>query len=107
MGLHFPTNLQRAQPPPLVPSPVSLLRQRPGPHTHTPMEGLVIIETDVNRETMVVWSYPGITGTPLEAALTAQAEVVCGPAAVEAAKQPGRKPSTAYFTKHGATWAYG
>lgn len=71
------------------------------------MEGLVIIETDVNRETMVVWSYPGITGTPLEAALTAQAEVVCGPAAVEAAKQPGRKPSTAYFTKHGATWAYG
>ena len=96
-----------------VPSP-HLLSHLPSPScandrgpTPTPMEGLVIIETDVNRETMVVWSYPGITGTPLEAALTAQAEVVCGPAAVEAAKQPGRKPSTAYFTKHGATWAYG
>ena len=60
-----------------------------------------------NKEVMVVWSYPGVTGTPLEAALAAQAEVFCGHAAVEAAAQPGRKPSAAYFSKHGGTWMYG
>jgi hypothetical protein len=71
------------------------------------MEGVAIVESDVNKEVMVVWSYPGVTGTPLEAAMAAQAEVFCGHAAVEAAAQPGRKPSAAYFSKHGGTWMYG
>ncbi len=73
----------------------------------SPLQAVVIIESDVNRDVMAVWSYPSMTPVDIEGVLVAQAEPFISHSAVAAAKASGRKPSSQYFTRYGGVWTYG